>query len=104
MACTLCEIHQSLGFVQSVLVNCLFMFQADGEIFSPTLYVDDILICASNTELLEGLKKKFTNNFEMKDISKVSQYLRMQITREDGIIKVNQKQYMKDILKKLDVL
>ena len=67
--------------------------------------MDDILICASNTELMEGLKglkQKFINNFEMKDLGEASQYLGMKITRKDGIIKVDQKQYMKDILKRFD--
>ena len=79
----------------------------DNEIFFLTLYVDDILICASNTELLEGLnrlKEKFTNNFTMKDLGEMIYYLRIKIIREDGIIKIDQKQYMKCILKRLNVL
>ena len=40
----------------------------------------------------------------MKDLSEVSQYLVINITREDGVIKVDQKQYTKDILKRFDVL
>ena len=66
--------------------------------------MDDILICASNIELLKELKNQFTDNFEMKDLGEVSQYLGMKITREDGVIKVDQKQYTKDILKRFDVL
>ena len=72
--------------MQSELDNCLFTMLADSEIFLMTLYVDDILICASNTELLAELKDRFTNNFEMKDLGEVRQYLGMKITREDGII------------------
>ena len=78
---------KSLEFVQSVLDNCLFVMLADGEIFFLILYVDDILICASNTELLVELKDKFTNNFEMKNLGEVSKHLGMKITREDGDIK-----------------
>ena len=44
------------------------------------------------------------NNFETKDLGEVSQYLGMKNTREDGVIKVDQKQYTKDILKRFDVL
>ena len=77
---------------------------ANGEIFFLKLYVNDILICASNTKLLAELKDKFTTKFEMKDLGEVSQYLEMKITREDGVIKVDQKQYMKDTLKRFDVL
>ena len=75
---------KSLGFVQSVLDNCHFILRKVGEISFLTLYVDDILICASNVELLNGLKKQFTDNFEMKDLGEVSQYLGIKITREEG--------------------
>ena len=95
---------KSLGFVQSVLDNCLFTMQKDGEMFLITLYVDDILICASSTELLTELKSAFTQNFEMKDLGEVSQYLGMKITREHDTIRVDQTQYTKDILKRFDKL
>ena len=62
----------SLGFVQSVLDNCLFLMLADSKLSFLILYVDDIPICASNMELLAELKDKFTNNFEMKDLGEVS--------------------------------
>ena len=77
---------------------------ADSRVFFLTQYVDNILIYASNTELLKGLKDKFANKFEMKDIGEVSQYLGMKITREDGSIKFDKKQYMNDILRRFDVL
>ena len=72
---------------------------ADGELFFLTLYVDDILICATNTELLVVLKDKSTKNFEMKDLDEVSQYLEMKITWEDGFFKVDKKHHIEDILK-----
>ena len=81
---------KSLGFEQSVFDNCLFILRKTGEIFFLTLYVDDILIYASNIELLKELKTQFTDNFEMKDLGEVSQYLGMKITREDGVIKKDQ--------------
>ena len=98
------KLFKSLGFVHSVLDNCLFILLADGELFFLTLHVDDILIRMTNPELLVELKDKFTNNFEMKNLGEVSQYLVIKITLEDGIIKVDQKQKMKDILKRFEVL
>ena len=52
-----------------------------------------------DTDLLAELKDKFTNNFEMKDLCEETHYLGIKITREDGVIKVDHKQYTKDILK-----
>ena len=49
-------------------------------------------------------KTQFTDNFEIKELGEVSQYLGMKIAREDGVIKVVQKQYTKDILKRFEVL
>ena len=66
-----------MGFKQSVLDNCLFTMKKNGELLLLTLYLDDILICASNMDMLNDLNQQFTQNFEMKDLGKVSQYLGM---------------------------
>ena len=46
---------KSLRCVESVFDNCLFVLLADGEISFLIINVDDILICATNTELLAEL-------------------------------------------------
>ena len=69
-----------------------------------TLYADDILICASDMDMLDDLKEQFTQNFEMEDLGEMSQYLGMKITRKNGTIKADQRQYTKDILKRFDSL
>jgi len=95
---------KTLGFVQSTLDNCLFTMHKDGEMFLLTLYVDDILICASDLTLLDELKTAFTQNFDMKDLGEVNQYLGMHITRTEKTIRIGQTQYTKDILKRFDKL
>ena len=72
-----------------MLGNCLFIPREAGEIF----YDDDILICASNVELLESLKNEFKKNFEMKDLGEVSRYLELKITQDEEIIKVDLKRF-----------
>ena len=80
-----------MGLEQSVLENCLFTMKKNGELLMLTLYVDDILICASDLNMLDDLKQQFSQNIEMKDLGELSQYLGIKITRENGTIKVDQK-------------
>ena len=98
---------KTLGFVQSTLDNCLFTMHKDGEMFLLTLYVDDILICASDLTLLDELKTAFTQNFEMKDLGEVNQYLGMHITRTCQLILAQilhmQWEYYQDFAKHLTI-
>ena len=45
-----------MGFEQNVLDNCLFTIKKNGELVQLTLYVEDILICASDMDMLDDLK------------------------------------------------
>ena len=66
------------------------------------LYVDDIPICASHIDTLDDLQQHVTQNFEMKDLGEMSQYLGMKITQVNGTVKVDQRQNTKEILKRFD--
>ena len=53
---------------------------------------------------LVDLKQQFSQNFEIKDLGEVNQYHWVKITRENVAIKVDHKQYTKDILKHFESL
>ena len=73
---------------------------AYGKIFFLTLYIDDT--CEQHGTAGGTEKKLSKDYFEIKDLGEESQYPGMTMTRKDGIIKVDQKQYMKDMLRDLN--
>ena len=65
-----------------------------------SLYVDDILIAGSDLSVIESIKHAFTMQYEMKDMGELNYYLGMKVTRTEDYISLDQKAYIKDILKK----
>ena len=91
---------KSLGFKQCVLDNCLFVKNHGKDIYLISLYVDDILIAGSDLSVIESIKHAFTMQYEMKDMGELNYYLGMKVTRTEDYISLDQKAYIKDILKK----
>ena len=61
--------------------------------------MDNVLLLGANKQLLDKLKKKLMNYFEMTDMGDVSRALGMNATRDrkERTIMINQKDYTKDI-------
>ena len=60
-----------------------------------TLYVDDLLVIESNVYVIETIKKKLKDNFEVSDLGDVSLVLGMQVTRdrEKETLTISQEDY-----------
>ena len=98
------EFILSLGFRQTILDNCLYVLNCDGEVFLLSLYVDDIILAGANVTSLNNLKKLFTESFDIKDLGEVNHYLGMKITRSNEGIKIDQTTYAMDIVKRFSHL
>ncbi|RDX85463.1 hypothetical protein CR513_33349, partial [Mucuna pruriens] len=66
------------------------------------LYVDDILLASSDTDLLHETKRFMMNNFEMKDLGEASFVLGIQMLRDrsQGILRLSQENYINKVLKR----
>ena len=66
------------------------------------LYVDDVLMVGSNTEIIQTLKKALMERFAMKDMSNVSLILGMPIARDraEGRLKISQEKFVTSILQR----
>lgn len=65
------------------------------------LYVDDIIITGSDTVLIQQVIDELGDVFEMKDMGKLTFFLRLQITYKDnGDLFISQSRYAKDLIKK----
>ena len=98
----LTEFLTNQGFIQSDVEPCLFM-NAKGEsdvCMRIIVFVDDMILAGNDHECLSELKTKLSNRFKMVDLGEVSWFLGIEIEREGDCIKLNQKQYLKKLLKK----
>ena len=87
-----------MGLVRGELDQCIYHKVTDGQMLYVAIYVDDVLIFSNNLKSIESIKKKLAIIFKMKDMGEVSSVLGMKITRGENFIKVDQAQYISDVL------
>ena len=89
-----------IGFVPLKSDSCVYIYNHNNTVVIITLYVDDLLVIESNVRVIETIKKKLKDNFQMSDLGDVSLVLGMQVTcdREKGTLTISQEDYTKSIL------
>ena len=67
------------------------------------VWVDDLIIAASNEGLLKNVKMMFTEWFKMKDLRKLRHFLGMDFNQTDGQVRMSQKRYVTKILERFEM-
>lgn len=90
------------GFNRSKGDYCLYSKFENGQKLYVILFVDDLIICGTEENQINALKMKLNENFKMKDLGNVSNYLGLHIVqkKEEGIIEIDQKAYLLSILQR----
>ena len=70
------------------------------------IFVDDLLICSKNKELIESIKRKLSAKFRMKDMGQIKTYLGINIEYdgEKKIMKLDQKDYIESLANKYGIM
>ncbi|KAK1670754.1 hypothetical protein QYE76_058913 [Lolium multiflorum] len=90
----------TMGFVASVTDTSLFVLRSGNDTAYLLLYVDDIIITASTTTLLQRLLDRFHNEFAMTDLGDLHYFLGIAVTRSSSGLFLSQKQYATDVLQR----
>jgi hypothetical protein len=61
-------------------------------------YVDDIIIAASDLDLLNSVKKSLSDRFQMKDLGELKWFLGIEFKKTQGTIVMSQRQYCEKVL------
>ena len=62
------------------------------------VWVDDIVICASNSHILESVKSALFKRFKMKDLGTLSWYLGTNVKCNDTSVEMSQTQYIDKVI------
>jgi hypothetical protein len=90
----------TLGFIEAKSDTSLFIFRRSSDTEYLLLYVDDIILTASSTELLHRTISALQREFAMKDLGPLHHFLSIIVEhRPDGLF-LHQRTYMLDILKR----
>jgi hypothetical protein len=88
----------SLGFVEAKSDISLFIFYRDADTVYLLLYVDDIVLIASSTMLLQHTISALKREFVMKDLSPLHHFLGVSIQHQADGLFFTQRQFTLDVL------
>ncbi|CAL9003048.1 unnamed protein product [Prunus brigantina] len=94
----------SVGFVHSLADSSLFVHQFEGHTIYFLLYVDDIVITASDDRLLQSFIDALGRGFDIKDLGNLHYFLGLQVTSQNKGVHISQLKYVYDLLQKHDML
>lgn len=95
----------SLKFRKSDSDSCLYVRSSNGTLTYLVLYVDDILLSGSCSQTIDLITKRLQNEFELKDLGKLKQYMGMniEIDEQSGVLTIDQSRYIEKLIAKFNM-
>jgi hypothetical protein len=90
----------SIGFVEAKSDTSIFIYRRDDDTVFLLLYVDDIVLTASTTDLLQRTIVALQREFAMKDLGPLQHFLGITAERRPQGLFLHQRQYVIDILER----
>ena len=91
----------SFGLIRSLAEPCMyFLREKNMVVLYIVIYVDDLLILSFKEEHLISFKKNISERFQMTDLGIAKKCLGIRINQSKKCITLNQKLYVKEVLKK----
>lgn len=90
----------SIGFVEAKSDTSLFVYRRGMDTAYLLLYVDDIVLTASSTQLLQWTISSLQSEFSMKDLATLHHFLGVTVVRQPSGLLLHQRQYSIEILER----
>lgn len=94
----------TMGFINSQYDTSLFVYVSNSLTMYVLVYVDDILITASNRGAITNLITQLNHDFAVKDLGPLHHFLGVKVTSVYGGILLSQRQYILNLLKRTNML
>ena len=88
----------SLGFIKSEFEQSLYLKRSDGETLIVGVYVDDLIVTGSSSDVIETFKTEMTQEFDMSNLGSLSSYLGIEVKQGENFIFLSQTGYAKKVL------
>ena len=76
----------SLGFIKSEFEQSLYLKRSDGETLIVGVYVDDLIVTGSSSDVIETFKIEMTQEFDMSNSGSLSSYLGIEVKQGENFI------------------
>jgi hypothetical protein len=87
-----------LGFRKSVEENVVYKRGSGRSLLLVGVYVDDLVICGPNKNVIAKFKQQMKESFSMSDLGLLSYYLGLEVKQKPGEITISQSAYAKKIV------
>jgi hypothetical protein len=87
-----------LGFIEAKTDSSLFIYHSGTDTVYLLLYVDDIVLTASSSSLLQRIISALQHEFSLKDLGPLHHFLGMQVQHTSSGLFLSQRQYMLEVL------
>ena len=91
------------GFIRNPADHCVYKRQIGEKVIILLVWVDDVVIAASDIDLMNEFKETMKQQFRMKDLGKISNFIGIDFEQVDGTIRMNQKRYILRMLNKFEM-
>ena len=88
----------SLGFIKSDFEQSLYLKRSDGEMLIVGVYVDDLIVTGSRSDVIETFKTEMAQEFDMSNLGLLSSYLGIEVKLGEKFIFLSQTGYAQKIL------
>jgi hypothetical protein len=90
------------GFKRSHADHSLYVMQSNGHIMLVIIYVDDLIILASDMAKMKEFKAKLEEEFDMSDLGDLHFFLKVHIERNRGArtLTMHQQSYIESVLQR----
>lgn len=83
---------------------CVYYKGQEEDIFLIAIYVDDIIIVSADLNEIQKFKNHLSQAFEIKDLGEIKYCLGIEFSRKGDSIIMNQKNYIKNLLERFNVM
>ncbi len=90
-------------FVQNQADYCVYTWETANEKVIIVIWVDDLLIVASDENVLRRVKDMLTERFQMKDLGKLRHFLGVDFNQSDNCVRMSQAKYVRKILQRFNM-
>ena len=91
------------GFVENSVDHCVYKKTTNDGVTLVIIWVDDLIIAASNMNLMNSFKDNMKRRLKMKDLGKISYFLGIDFNQKDGEMRMNQKRYLTKLLERFNM-
>ena len=88
----------SLGFIKSEFEQSLYLKRSNGETLIVGVYVDDLIVTGSSSDVIETFKTEMTQELDMSNLGSLSSYLGIEVKQGENFFFLSQTGYAKKVL------